>query len=61
MAQKSSFLLAVLFVANPVMLLFFQNCSVTPVQSAAKTTNLSKQVKASQPKAAVSYNNEKSF
>ncbi len=33
MAKKSSFLLAILFVANPVMLLLFQNCSVMPASS----------------------------
>ncbi len=30
MANKSSFLLAVLFIANPFVLLFYQNCSVVP-------------------------------
>lgn len=28
--KRSSFLLAVLFIANPFMLLFYQNCSVAP-------------------------------
>lgn len=27
MANRSSFLLAVLFIANPFLLLFYQNCS----------------------------------
>jgi hypothetical protein len=30
MATKSSYLLAVLLIANPFMLLFFQNCSSGP-------------------------------
>jgi len=30
MAKKSSFLLAVLFIANPFVLLFYQNCSKAP-------------------------------
>ncbi len=30
MAQRSSFLLAVLLIANPFMILFFQNCSALP-------------------------------
>lgn len=30
MANKSSFMLAVLLIANPFMLLFFQNCSAQP-------------------------------
>lgn len=33
-ANKSSFMLAVLLVANPFMLLFFQNCSVIPTYHA---------------------------
>ncbi len=28
--KRSSFLLAVLFIANPFMLLLYQNCSVAP-------------------------------
>jgi len=28
--KRSSFFLAVLFIANPFMLLFYQNCSVLP-------------------------------
>ena len=35
MATKSSFILAILFIANPIMLLFFQNCSVMPHQQAS--------------------------
>ncbi len=53
MAHKSSFLLAVLFVVNPFMLLFFQNCSTTV---AAKPTEKTPQT---QSKAAVSYTYEK--
>ena len=34
--KRSSFLLAVLLIANPFMLLFYQNCSVVP-SSQAKT------------------------
>lgn len=34
--KRSSFLLAVLLIANPFMLLFYQNCSVVP-SSHAKT------------------------
>lgn len=30
MAKKSSYMLAVLLIANPFMLLFFQNCSKHP-------------------------------
>ena len=30
MTKQSSFFLAVLFIANPFMLLFYQNCSVAP-------------------------------
>lgn len=30
MAAKSSYFLAVLLIANPFMLLFFQNCSYSP-------------------------------
>ena len=33
MAKKSSFFLAILLIANPFMLLFFQNCSVLPQAS----------------------------
>ncbi|AGH94682.1 hypothetical protein [Pseudobdellovibrio exovorus] len=32
MATKSSYFLAVLLIANPFMLLFFQNCSPSPHQ-----------------------------
>jgi preprotein translocase subunit SecG len=37
MATKSSFILAILFIANPFMLLFFQNCSVAPQHQASNT------------------------
>jgi hypothetical protein len=33
MAKKSSFFLAVLLIANPFMLLFFQNCATLPQAS----------------------------
>ena len=35
MANKSSFLLAILFIANPFVLLFYQNCSVQPAAKSA--------------------------
>lgn len=35
MATKSSFILAILFIANPILLLFFQNCSVMPHRQTA--------------------------
>ncbi|MBC7742423.1 MAG: hypothetical protein H7061_09510 [Bdellovibrionaceae bacterium] len=35
MATKSSFILAILFIANPFMLLLFQNCSSAPHQQAS--------------------------
>ncbi|MFN3696748.1 MAG: hypothetical protein ACK4VO_04840 [Pseudobdellovibrio sp.] len=37
MAKKSSFLLAVLFIANPFVLLFYQNCSKAPHPKTAET------------------------
>lgn len=36
MTKKSSFFLAVLFIANPFVLLFYQNCSVLPQSQAQK-------------------------
>ncbi len=36
MAKRSSFFLAVLMIANPFMLLFYQNCSVVPSSQAYK-------------------------
>lgn len=36
MAKRSSFFLAVLMIANPFMLLFYQNCSVVPSSHASK-------------------------
>lgn len=33
MANKSSFMLALLFIANPFVLLFYQNCSQAPKHS----------------------------
>lgn len=38
MANKSSFMLAVLLIANPFMLLFFQNCSAQPPTRAVAST-----------------------
>lgn len=34
MAKRSSYFLAVLFIANPFMLLFYQNCSSIPTSHA---------------------------
>ncbi len=42
MAKRSSFFLAVLFIANPFMLLFYQNCSVTPTSHADSPPEYSK-------------------
>lgn len=33
MAKRSSYMLALLLIANPFMLLFFQNCSKPPQQA----------------------------
>lgn len=38
MVNKSSFFLAVLFIANPFVLLFYQNCTVLPQSQAQKET-----------------------
>lgn len=38
MATKGSFILAILFIANPIMLLFFQNCSVLPQRQASSAS-----------------------
>ncbi len=38
MANKSSFMLAVLLIANPVVMLFFQNCSGNVAQSKMLTS-----------------------
>jgi hypothetical protein len=35
MASKSSYMLAVLFIANPFVLLFYQNCSSAPTSQAS--------------------------
>jgi hypothetical protein len=37
--KRSSFFLAVLFIANPFVLMFYQNCSSTP-NSHAKTKHI---------------------
>jgi hypothetical protein len=43
MATKSSYFLAVLLIANPFMLLFFQNCSPSPQERAiASSENYTK-------------------
>ncbi len=60
MAQKSSFLLAVLFVVNPVMLLLFQNCSLIPQAKNFVPTQAERPVQAPQ-KTAVTYNYEKAL
>lgn len=39
MASKSSFLLALLLIANPFMLLFFQNCTSSVQDRAIASTN----------------------
>lgn len=36
MANKSSYMLALLFIANPFVLLFYQNCSSAPTAQAEK-------------------------
>lgn len=43
MAQRSSFLLAVLLIANPFMILFFQNCSALPQAARIPASNPSPQ------------------
>lgn len=60
MAQKSSFLLAILFVANPVMLLLFQNCSMVPTSSGFVPTQAERLVPAAE-KATVTYISEKAI
>lgn len=58
MAQKSSFFLAVLLIANPFMLLFFQNCSAIPQASKSSTSTETKEQTppASQTKEVVQFN-----
>ncbi len=46
MAKRSSFFLAVLFIANPFMLLFYQNCSSAP-KSYAYQEHISSNTKSS--------------
>lgn len=50
MAQKSSFFLAVLFIANPFMILFFQNCSSAPQAYKAQNEEKSGRVPTSEAK-----------
>ncbi len=42
MAKRSSMMLAILFILNPVMLLMFQNCSTSPKKIAVNTMPLEK-------------------
>lgn len=46
MATKSSYFLAVLFIANPFMLLMFQNCSPSPQERSVASTEKQNHVKA---------------
>ena len=42
MANRSSMMLALLFILNPVMLLLFQNCSAVPKKIAVNTAPIEK-------------------
>lgn len=42
MANRSSMMLALLFILNPVMLLLFQNCSAAPKKIAVNTVPIEK-------------------
>ena len=42
MTNRSSFMLALLFLLNPVMLLFFQNCSEAPVKVSGNRPSMEK-------------------
>lgn len=42
MANRSSMLLAILFILNPVMLLMFQNCSTAPKRITENTMPMEK-------------------
>ncbi len=42
MANRSSMMLALLFILNPVMLLLFQNCSAVPKKIAINTAPIEK-------------------
>lgn len=42
MANRSSFILVLLFLLNPVMLLFFQNCTKAPVRVSGNTSSIEK-------------------
>jgi hypothetical protein len=54
MATKSSYLLAILFIANPFMLLFFQNCSSGTQDRAIASTKLPvERVQAQEPEYSV--------
>ena len=43
MATKSSYFLAVLLIANPFMLLFFQNCSPSPHERVVASEEMTKE------------------
>ena len=42
MANRSSFMFALLFLLNPVMLLFFQNCSQAPLKISGSSLSMEK-------------------
>ena len=50
MAKRSSLMLAVLFIANPFMLLFYQNCSSAPPSHAQNKEFEGNKKPASEPK-----------
>ncbi|MFZ3229082.1 MAG: hypothetical protein WA160_02665 [Pseudobdellovibrio sp.] len=56
MSQKSSFFLAVLFVANPFVILLFQNCSALPKPSASPSNEKIEQNSITETKDVVRYN-----
>ena len=60
--NKSSFLLALLLIANPFILLFFQNCSVLPQIKSIPLPLKSEKVQTPVfEKSAIRYTYEKSF
>jgi len=63
MANKSSFFLALLFIANPFMLLFFQNCASIPQASKGlePDTKQTTPAPADQTKEVVEYKFKKAF
>jgi hypothetical protein len=56
MASKSSYFLAVLLIANPFMLLFFQNCSPNP-QGRSVASTKAKSLKTSETEISYKVNN----